>query len=212
MGEPSLANEITAPADCVPAATSIKALEAEIRHLQFDIGHYHDQVERLQIEERQRSHELARLRCELGEASEELTYEQQRVKHYEVCKLLGLDGGGWAGLGPAGIGRRTMEVRAEKELREVAQQRTGRLTRDVSRLASDTSSQQASIEQLSRRLQKLRSSVQDKDRQLQRAASTTSDLHFKLRGGVSSQQDGTSGTEPTMLASLKKKSSKSKST
>lgn len=178
-----------ASAEGPPAGTSVPALEAEIRHLQFDIGHYHDQVERFQVEERQRSHELARLRDEITEASEELSYEQQRVRHYEICKQLGLDGGGWAGLGPAGIGRRTMEVRAEKQLREVAQQRTGRLSRDVSRLASDTAAQQSNIEQLSRRLQRVRSCVQAKDMQLQNASVTTSDLHFKLRGGEAADPD-----------------------
>merc|ERR1719409_2560127 len=146
-------------------------VEAEVEHLQLDIAHFQHKAERLQVEERQRSHEISRLCGELSEAYEHLAYEQQCVRHHEVCQQFGIDpsGGGWAGMGPCGIGRRTLEVRAEQKLREHAEQRGGRLARDVTKLASDTSQQQASIAQLGRRLKCVRKSLEDRDKRIANA-------------------------------------------
>jgi len=160
-----------------PCAT----LEAEVKHLELDIQHYQEQVEHLQIEERRRTHELGRLRSELSEVSERLAYEQQSVRHHQVCQQLGLETGG-GGVGTAGIGRRTMEVRAEKKMREQSEQRTGRLARHVTRLAGDTAAQQSAIDQLSRRLQRVRGSLGDADRKLATASLASSDLQGRLLG------------------------------
>jgi len=177
-----------APAEAAGNASSSSAqaaagVEAEIKHLQLDIAHYQHKAERLQVEERQRSHEISRLCGELSEAYEHLAYEQQCVRHHEVCQQFGIDpsGGGWAGMGPCGIGRRTLEVRAEQKLRECAEQRGGRLARDVTKLASDTSQQQACIAQLGARLMRVKKAHAERDRRLVHNHKQTKLLHAKLK-------------------------------
>jgi len=157
-------------------------LEDEVRHLELDITHYQEQVDKLQIEERQRVHELSRLRSELSEVSEQLAYEQHSVRHYQVYQQLGLEPGraGGVGSGTTGLGKRTLEVRAETKLREFAEQRTGRLLRHVTRLGGDTAAQQSTIDQLSRRLNRVRSTLQEKDRQISAASTAAVDLQARL--------------------------------
>lgn len=164
---------------------ALQQVEAEIRHLKLDIEHYRGRTERLQVEERKRFHMLSQLRSDLQEASEDLAYEKQRVRHHEVCRQLGLKDGGWVGLGPLGVGKRTLEARAEKKLRESAEERAARLTRDVSRLAGDTAEQQTTIEQLSRRLDKCRAVAREREHRLGKAAKQTEELHARLRGSPS---------------------------
>eukprot|EP00933_Yihiella_yeosuensis_P054257 TRINITY_DN52659_c0_g1_i1.p1 TRINITY_DN52659_c0_g1~~TRINITY_DN52659_c0_g1_i1.p1 ORF type:complete len:293 (-),score=69.13 TRINITY_DN52659_c0_g1_i1:107-985(-) len=173
------------PAPDGKKVTTCSELEAEIKHLRLDLDHFHNRTERLQLEEQRRTHEIIRLRNELKEVGDDLSYEQQRLRHYEVCRQLGLTDGGWVGLGPLGVGKRTLEVRAEKKLRESAEQRSGRLIREVTKLAGDTAEQQTTIEQLSRRLERVRTMLKDKDRRLVGAARSTADLHARLRGAIS---------------------------
>lgn len=168
---------------------SCTALEAEILHLQLDITHFQEQVEKLQVEGRHRDHELGRLRVELSEASESQSYEMQRVRHFEVCRQLGTQSGGWAARAAAGVGRRTLEARAEQKLRESAEQRGGRLTRDLTKLAGDTMSQQAAIEQLTRQLGRVRHALQEKDKRLACAISQTQELQSKVRGPAKAAGD-----------------------
>jgi hypothetical protein len=177
-------------------SNSIAAMEAEIKHLELDIAHYQQKAEHMQIEERQRSHEISRLYGELSEAYEHLDYEQQCVKHHEECRQVGIAASatGWAGMGPCGLGRRTQEVRAEKKLRECAEQRGGRLARDVTKLASDTSQQQASIAQLGRRLKGVRKSLQEKEKSLANAEKVTKLLHVKLKV-IDDANNGNANTE-----------------
>merc|ERR1712216_269464 len=130
-------------------------------------------------------------------AHEHLAYEQHCVRHHEECQQYGVDpsgGAGWAGMGPCGIGRRTLEVRAEQKLRECAEQRGGRLGRDITKLASDTSLQQAAIAQLGARLMRARKAHTDRDRRLQHNQKATKLLHAKLKvtGG-----DGSPSKKPT---------------
>jgi len=158
------------------------SLEAEVKHLELDITHYQEQVEHLQIEERKRAHELGLLRSELSDISEQLAYEQQSVRHHQVTQQLGLETGRSNSVGTVGIGRRTMEVKAEKQLREAAEQRTGRLSRHVTRLAGDTAHQQAAIDNLSRKLGRVRHAMDLRDHQLSSAALETSGLQAKLMG------------------------------
>jgi len=166
-------------------ADSIADLEAEVQHLRLDISHYQEAAEKLQVEERQRANELRRVRVEISEASENLNYEQQRVRHHEVCKQHGFDTvEGWAGLGPSGIGRRTMEVRAEKKMREHAESRANKLTVSVTKLATDTATKQAEIAQLSRRLQHVKGKHAERDKALQKAASTSQLLDHKMEAAA----------------------------
>lgn len=184
------------------SSNTIPVMEAEHKHLLLDIDHFQHKAERLQIEERQRSHEISRLCGELCEAGEHLSYEQQCVKHHEVCRQFGIEvNSGWAGMGPCGIGRRTLEVRAEKKLRECAEQRGGRLARDVTKLASDTTQQQASIAQLGRRLKSVRQALSERDKRLRHNQKHTALLHTKLKvtsdaGGDPSGQPTTDGEQP----------------
>jgi len=161
--------------------SSKEAVEAEIEHLQTDIDHFKAATYRLQAEDRQRFHHLEKLRNELREASEELTYERQRAQHHEICRQLGLPGTAWVGLGPPGIGKRTLQVRAEKRLRESAEERSARLTREVARLAGDTAEHQTAIESLSRRLDKIRGMAKAKDQNLRTFEAQTAELHARLR-------------------------------
>lgn len=185
------------PAEVAKESTegSRESMEAEVKHLLLDIDHFQHKAERLQIEERQRSHEISRLCGELSEAYEHLAYEQQCVKHHEVCRQFGIEvNSGWAGMGPCGIGRRTLEVRAEKKLRECAEQRGGRLARDVTKLASDTTQQQASIAQLGRRLQSVRKALSERDSRLRHNQKHTELLHAKLKV-TSSDGSGQAATD-----------------
>jgi len=84
-------------------------------------------------------------------------------------------------MGPCGIGRRTLEVKAEKELRECAEQRCGRLARDITKLASDTSQQQAAIAELGSRLMRAKKAHADRDRRLVHNQKQTKLLHSKLK-------------------------------
>lgn len=162
---------------------STDVLEAEVKHLEVDITHYQEQVEILQTEERRRVHELRRLQAEVAEANQDLAYEKQRARHFEAKRELAPEMEvNWAGIGPSGIGRRTMEVRAEQSLREAAEQRAAKLSRDISRLAVDTATQQAVIEQLGRRLAAVRKTAGDQDGKLADAMRATAELHRRLRG------------------------------
>lgn len=164
--------------------TTACSLEAEIRHLELDIGHCHEQLERLHLEERQRNHERQKVQGELTHVLENLSYEKQRARHNDMKKQLWPTGekGSWAGLGPSGLGRRTMEVRSELALRKSAEDRTGKITRDLTRLALDTSTQQSTIEQLERRLVAVRKCAGEQDVHLQKALHSTTELHRRLRG------------------------------
>lgn len=190
----------TPRADGAATKDSADTLEVEIQHFKLDIEHYQGRTEELQIEERKRLHVLEGLRSSLEEASEDLAYEKQRVRHHEVCRQLGLPDGGWVGLGPLGVGKRTLEARAEKKLRESAEERSARLAREVTRLAGDSTEAQITIEQLSRRLDKIRVIARTKDRRLQSAAAQTSELHARLRGSPS---DGAKDTFSPKTASRK---------
>ncbi|CAK9101819.1 Uncharacterized protein SCF082_LOCUS47600 [Durusdinium trenchii] len=86
------------------------------------------------------------------------------------------------GLGPAGIGKRTLQVRAEKRLRESAEERSARLVREVAALAGDTAEQQATIESLSRRLEKVRTLISQKEARLASAAQQSTQLQARLKG------------------------------
>jgi len=183
------------------SAENVNTLEDDVKHLQVDIAHFQHKGEKLQVEERQRSHEISRLCGELSEAYEHLSYEQQCVKHHETCRQFGVENNGaaWAGMGPCGVGRRTIEVRAEQQLREHAEQRGGRLSRDVTKLASDTSQQQVSIAQLGARLMRVKKAHAERERRLLHNHKSTKLLHAKLRltSGDGDSQPGSRELEAT---------------
>lgn len=159
-----------------------KASADEIRRRQSDIDGYRQQVEQMQAEDRERSSDISRLVGELSDAMEHLTYEQQRARHLEVCEDLGPAGQeGWAGMGPMGLGRRTLQARAEARLRETAEQRGCRLGRDVSRLASDVATQQATIKQLTKRLVRLQKKSSQKEKKLKTVGARAFELQSKMK-------------------------------
>mmetsp|Transcript_29784 Transcript_29784/g.81691 ORF Transcript_29784/g.81691 Transcript_29784/m.81691 type:complete len:330 (-) Transcript_29784:189-1178(-) len=164
-------------------SSSREAMEQEVEHLKLDIEHYREQVGRLHSEEQQRARELRRLQAELSESGESLAYEQHRARLSEAFVQMGVEGtvDGWEGLGPMGTGRRTIEVRAEMKLREAAEKRNGRLTREVLKLASDSSAQQVEIARLSKRLSKTRGVTQDRGKQLQGVASMSDVLQKRAK-------------------------------
>merc|ERR1712110_81627 len=90
-------------------------------------------VNELQNGSRKRAAELRKTRADLANTKETLEYETQRVKHHDLSRQMGFDkhSEAWAGLGTTGVGMRTLEVRAEKRLREMAEMRAGKLQRDV---------------------------------------------------------------------------------
>lgn len=173
-----------ASGDVVPTNGTLAESESEVDHLKLDIDHYREQVYQLQVQERQRNHELKRLRSEVAEASDLLAYEQRRLHHLELCRKLngnGLqDDSAWGGLGPMCIGKRTIEVRSEQRLRESAEQRGGKLSRDVTKLTADAARYQATIMRLSQRLSRVRTSFSEKDGQLTVAAKQTADLQSRI--------------------------------
>lgn len=179
---PVLAQDEVKETSTAPSLSSREAIEAEIKHLKLDIDHFKNVAARLQTEDTQRYYVLNSLRNELTEATEELGYQRDRARHHEVCRQLGLPGSAWVGLGPAGMGKRTLQVRAEKRLRESAEERSARLLREVAGLAGDTAEHQATIESLSRRLDKVRNLIRDKETRLSSAAQQTSQLQARLKG------------------------------
>lgn len=176
--------------------SSAANLEVEIKHLQLDISHFQEHAERLQAEERQRSHKLKRLREELRDAADDFSYERQRASRYA-----GRDH-------PAFEERhgRRLEIHAETSLRESAEQRSSKLARDITKLSMDTCAQQTTIEQLGRRLEHVRKTVGDKDSRLAEAARATSLLHKKIRGESLSEDVP---AEDSKLSQHKKKGSAS---
>eukprot|EP00403_Amphidinium_massartii_P004737 CAMPEP_0178385792 /NCGR_PEP_ID=MMETSP0689_2-20121128/8213_1 /TAXON_ID=160604 /ORGANISM="Amphidinium massartii, Strain CS-259" /LENGTH=300 /DNA_ID=CAMNT_0020006081 /DNA_START=39 /DNA_END=941 /DNA_ORIENTATION=+ len=187
--------------------------EAEIQHLEQDIDHYQVQVERLQVEETQRAHELRRLKAEIVEAQENLSYEQQRMRHFELVKQTGSHGvAGWAGMSPAGVGRRTMHVRAEKKLRECAEQRGSRLVRNVSELAGDTAAQQSAIAMLTKKLEAVRSQAQNRGRELAKATLHSEELRMRLNGKGGDAATARSGAGGNKGGKVMRKAQQTKST
>merc|ERR1712187_496911 len=73
------------------------------------------------------------------------------------------------------------EVRCEKKLRESAEQRAGRLSRDVTRLSSEAAMHQAEIAKLSKRLHRVRHSSTKKGQHLESASALTTTLNTKLK-------------------------------
>jgi len=182
MLPPVLAKDEVKETSKTPAVSSREAIEAEIKHLKLDIDHFKNVAARLQTEDTQRYYIMSSLRNELTEATEELGYQRDRARHHEVCRQLGLPGSAWVGLGPAGMGKRTLQVRAEKRLRESAEERSARLLREVAGLAGDTAEHQVTIESLSRRLDRVRNLIQEKETRLQSAAQQTTQLQARLKG------------------------------
>jgi len=171
LGAPVAALAAAAAAAALLGSSSA-GLGEEIRHLELDIGHLRERAERLQAEDRRRGHEVKRLREELQDAADDLSYERQRA-----CRYAGRDH-------PAFEERhgRRLEIHAETSLRESAEQRAGKLARDVTKLSMDTCMQQTTIEQLGRRLDHVRRTAGDKDCRLAEAVRATSALHKKIRG------------------------------
>jgi peptidoglycan hydrolase CwlO-like protein len=182
--DPSLSSQADAGMDVSSAGKTAATVQDEIDHLRTDISHFQHKADKLQVEERQRSHEISRLCGEITEAYEHLDYERKCVQHHTVCQEFGMDpsgGSGWAGMGPCGIGRRTLEVRAEQKLREHAEMRGGRLARDVTKLSSDTSQQQACIAELAARLKRAKRAHAERDRRLLHNQKQTQLLETKLK-------------------------------
>eukprot|EP00928_Gymnodinium_smaydae_P037946 TRINITY_DN26277_c0_g1_i2.p1 TRINITY_DN26277_c0_g1~~TRINITY_DN26277_c0_g1_i2.p1 ORF type:complete len:350 (+),score=97.17 TRINITY_DN26277_c0_g1_i2:104-1051(+) len=179
----ALAAALPSEAPRMDCSGDAAALAAEVQRLQGELAAQREEVERLQAAERKRGNELRRLRVDATDAMDSLGYEQQRVRHYEVGLQLGFEptGDGWAGLGPSGMGRRTMEVRAEKRLRETAEQRASRIAQQVVKLSSEASSQQGLIAHLSKRFLRLRRLSQSRDKQLAGSSSDAGALEEKLR-------------------------------
>lgn len=166
----------------LPGTRTNREIEAEIKHLQVDIAHFQHKTERLHVERRQRQHEIGRLDTELQEVREQLAYDQQRARHFEVCQSLGAEvADGWAGVGPCGVGQRTLELRAEVKLREKAEQRRNKLTREVGRLQTLVISQRQTIETYTKRLQRAHSSYVMKDKHLAAAVHQASHAQKRLQ-------------------------------
>jgi DNA repair exonuclease SbcCD ATPase subunit len=157
-------------------------IDAEIDRLKTSTSEYQTKANQLQTASRKRATELERTRAELASAKANLDYETQRVKHQHASRQMGFDkhGESWAGLGPTGVGMRTLEVRAEAGLREVAEARAARLQRDVMKLANDHADHQSTIAKLGKRLGRVRGLVLQRDQQLAELSQSTANLQSKL--------------------------------
>jgi len=155
-------------------------LEAEIQVMEREVCHFREQLEHLQNSERLRMQELDQLSYELTQAAERLNYEQQTVRTHEHC----LNSICSSRSSPNLIGPRTIELRAEQRLKELAARRAGRLSDEVMRLAVGASMQQNTVDTLSTKLLRVRSSLLDRDRELIAAQKTTAGLESRLALGV----------------------------
>jgi len=161
-------------------------LEVEIQVMERDVCDYREQLEHLQNSERLRMQELDRLSHELKQAAEHLAYEQQKVRTHEHC----LNAICSIRSSPNPIGPRTIELRAEQRLKELAVQRTGQLTNKVMRLAVGASMQQTTVDALSMKLLRVRSSLLDKECELLAAQKVTAGLKSRLVLGADGGSTG----------------------
>jgi len=178
--QPSLAPCLVGPdegADDGLAALGLREqLEAEIQIMEHDVCHCREQLAHLHNSERLRMQELDRLSHELTQAAERLAYEQQTVRTHENC----LNAICTTRSSPNLIGPRTIELRAEQRLKELAVRRTGKLSNEVMRQAVDASIRQTTVDALSMKLLRVRSTLLDKDRELLAAQKATAGLQSRL--------------------------------
>lgn len=153
-------------------------LKSEAQHLQLDITHFQDKAEKIQAGERQRLHEIKRLQNELRDLVDELSYQKQRVNHLCVVEKTRPSKKKQVG---TGIHK---QVLAEQNLRESAEKRAGKITRELSRLSIDTNNQQSTIEFLGRRLGSVRNSSENQDYRLGKANCVSNHLTACLNGNV----------------------------
>lgn len=161
-------------------------LEAEIQVMKRDVCYYREQLQHFQNSERLRMQELDRLSHELKQSAERLAYEQQTVRTHEDC----LNAICSTRSCPNLIGLRTIELRAEQRLKELAVRRTGKLSTEVMRLAVDASVQQTTVDDLSTKLLRVRSSLLNRDRELLAAQKVTASLESRLALGVGGNPTG----------------------
>jgi chromosome segregation ATPase len=159
-----------------------RCLQQEARHLRLDLRHYQQKVEAMQVQQQHSEQENTRMRSTIGDLKDSLDYTRQLVKHHEVEQQLQQElNDTWGGENPCGIGKKTLELRAEQKLREHMEKRNNKLTDQIQKLTSCIANQQLAIQRLEKKVMQGQKKLLQKDQQLVHVTERAAQLQGYLR-------------------------------
>lgn len=186
-GQPSMSGFWSTVSSFAPVKTFAddaqqRGLQQEARHLRLDLSHYQQKVEVMQIQQLHSEQEATRLKSTMSDLKDQLDYTRQLVKHHEVEQQLQNElNDTWGGENPCGIGKRTLELRAEQKLREHMEKRNHKLTDQIQKLTACIASQQLAIQRLEKKVMAGQKKLLQKDQQLAHVTERASQLQGYLR-------------------------------
>merc|ERR1719160_1913649 len=159
-----------------------RSLQQEARHLRLDLSHYQQKVEAMQVQQQHSEQENTRMKTVMSDLKDQLDYTRQLVKHHEVEQQLQTElTDTWGGENPCGIGKRTLELRAEQKLRQQVEKRNNKLTDQIQKLTAVIASQQLAIQRLEKKLMSGQKKILHKDQQLLHVTERAAQLQGYLR-------------------------------
>lgn len=159
-----------------------RSLQQEARHLRLDLSHYQQKVEAMQVQQQHSEQENTRMKTVMSDLKDQLDYTRQLVKHHEVEQQLQHElNDTWGGDNPCGIGKRTLELRAEQKLREHMEKRNNKLTDQIGKLTSCIANQQLAIQRLEKKVMNGQKKLLQKDQQLAHVTERATQLQGYLR-------------------------------
>jgi len=159
-----------------------RGLQQEARHLRLDLSHYQHKVETMQAQQQHSEQESTRMKSVMSDLKDQLDYTRQLVKHHEVEQQLQHElTDTWGGENPCGIGKRTLELRAEQKLREHVEKRNNKLTDQIQKLTGCIANQQLAIQRLEKKVMNGQKKLLQKDQQLAHVTERASQLQGYLR-------------------------------
>jgi hypothetical protein len=122
------------------------------------------------------------MKSAMSDLKDQLDYTRQLVKHHEVEQQLHTElTDTWGGENPCGIGKRTLELRAEQKLRQHVEKRNNKLTDQIQKLTAVIASQQLAIQRLEKKMMNGQKKLLHKDQQLLHVTERASQLQGYLR-------------------------------
>merc|ERR1719230_505356 len=118
----------------------------------------------------------------ISDLKDQLDYTRQLVKHHEVEQQLQNElNDTWGGENPCGIGKKTLELRAEQKLREHMEKRNNKLTDQIQKLTNCIANQQLAIQRLEKKVMNGQKKLLQKDQQLAHVTERATQLQSYLR-------------------------------
>lgn len=159
-----------------------RGLQQEARHLRLDLSHHQHKVKQMQIQQQHSEQEATRMKSVMSDLKDQLDYTRQLVKHHEVEQQLHTElTDTWGGENPCGIGKRTLELRAEQKLRTHVEKRNNKLTDQIQKLTAVIASQHLAIQRFEKKLMNGQKKLLHKDQQLQHVTERAAQLQGYLR-------------------------------